>query len=175
MGSYILHWTVTWWCHCVIQLCISLGDPACCLWTLLLQVSPFSSVDPLNKISCYVNTFDVDFLKGNEVILLVYWQLISTIAVLIELDFIIISKQFILSCLLEFTLIIKLYYKQNDLHKQPKINLNLWTLNRIYVSCKKFFLKLHWIAKDHIKWQPIFDVRHRGLLWISKSFQIIKH
>lgn len=142
MGSYILHWTVTWWCHCVIQLCISLGDPACCLWTLLLQVSPFSSVDPLNKISCYVNTFDVDFLKGNEVILIVYWQLISTIAVLIELDFIIISKQFILSCLLEFTLIIKLYYKQNDLHKQPKINLNLWTLNRIYVSCKKFFFKV---------------------------------
>lgn len=123
-------------------MCISLGDPACCLWTLLLQVSPFSSVDPLNKISCYVNTFDVDFLKGNEVILLVYWQLISTIAVLIELDFIIISKQFILSCLLEFTLIIKLYYKQNDLHKQPKINLNLWTLNCIYVSCKKFFFKV---------------------------------
>lgn len=32
-------------------------------------MSRFSSVDPLNKISCYVNTFIVDFLKGNEVML----------------------------------------------------------------------------------------------------------
>lgn len=43
------------------------------------------------------------------------------LSVLIELDFIIISKQFIVSCLTKFTLIIKLYYKQNDLNKLPKL------------------------------------------------------
>lgn len=85
-------------------------------------MSRFSSVDPLNEISCYVNTFIVDFLKGNEVMLdYLFVDNLFQLSVLIELDFIIISKQFIVSCLPKFTLIIKLYYKQNDLNKLPKL------------------------------------------------------